>query len=80
MQKKSKQHLRLVFTDRVLYLWHPAHCRKPNFCNRNVARKVMAVSAIIAALFNVPYCFIYEWTNDEDEAKALTTTAFFNSP
>lgn len=39
----------------------------------------MAVSAVIAALFNAPYCFIYKWSDEEDEDKSLTTTDFFNS-
>lgn len=39
----------------------------------------MAVSAIVAVLFNAPYCFIYKWDEDDEEDKSLTTTDFFNS-
>ncbi|KAJ8962853.1 hypothetical protein NQ318_001258 [Aromia moschata] len=64
-----------VTVDRVLFLWNPVQCTKPKFCNPTIARKFMTGGLILATLLNIPYCFIFTWTDEG----VLTTTDFFDS-
>ncbi|XP_018567307.1 uncharacterized protein LOC108907939 [Anoplophora glabripennis] len=64
-----------VTIDRVLYLWNPVQCTKPKFCNRIVARKIMAAAVLLSILLNLPYCFIFTWSDEG----VLVTTYFFDS-
>ncbi|CAH1164279.1 unnamed protein product [Phaedon cochleariae] len=64
-----------VTIDRVLFLWHPVQCTRPRFCNPRIARKLMTAGLFLAVIMNIPYCFIFEWT----EEGHLKTSAFFHS-
>uniref|UniRef100_A0A6P7F6X9 Uncharacterized protein LOC114325336 isoform X2 n=1 Tax=Diabrotica virgifera virgifera TaxID=50390 RepID=A0A6P7F6X9_DIAVI len=46
-------------SDRCVYLWNPAHCTKPKFCNPKLARILMSISAGFSVILNTPYCFIF---------------------
>uniref|UniRef100_A0A6P7F0T4 Uncharacterized protein LOC114325336 isoform X1 n=1 Tax=Diabrotica virgifera virgifera TaxID=50390 RepID=A0A6P7F0T4_DIAVI len=48
-----------VTIDRCVYLWNPAHCTKPKFCNPKLARILMSISAGFSVILNTPYCFIF---------------------
>ncbi|CAG9769926.1 unnamed protein product [Ceutorhynchus assimilis] len=61
--------------DRAVYLWDPLRCAVPRFCTPRIAKRLMLASCPIALIFNLPYCFIFEWRDNG----SLTTTAFFNS-
>ncbi|XP_012258505.1 uncharacterized protein LOC105687427 [Athalia rosae] len=64
-----------VTLDRLVLVSGPPRIKPPKFCSEVVARRFMMCSSFCAIVFNIPYCFIYEY----NEKGQLTTTRFFSS-
>lgn len=75
MSSLSAMAMMAVAIDRVVILWNPLSKTKPRFCKQATARLVMTICFVMSVLFNIPFCFIYEWSEDGK----LVTTQFYNS-